>query len=165
MFMKLCGKKSYPKTTIQTQPYHFNRLFSNKPILIPHTDQHIILQKKLFKHENIPAKIITLPTGTNLIGLNITSVEPHFLGTSPVYNPDILDLLSPCEKEEWQEMSKTYYAQVAKYELLCDVNCVTSSSVNGVSIYYIDPGLLDVKSYTPIHKMINFDEPVQNTLE
>lgn len=95
--------------------------------------------------------------GTELIGLNITHLEPRCLGTAPVYNLGILNAISHNEKEEWLEMAKTHYAQLGKYELLCDVNCITSLSENGIPIHYIDHSLLDVKSYTPIDKLLGLD--------
>ncbi|WP_157010390.1 hypothetical protein [Legionella fallonii] len=134
-----------------------NRFFSTAHVFNPHSEEHIQLQQKLFKLENIPTKITILPEGTKLIGLNVTPVKPRYLGTAPLYTTDILDALSPSEKDEWQEMVKTYYAQMGKYELLCDVTCITSLSENGTPIHYIDHSLLDVISYTPIEKLVDLD--------
>ncbi|AUH71437.1 Uncharacterised protein [Legionella sainthelensi] len=139
-----------------------NRLFSSSihHIPRPHSTEYLQLQQKLFKLDNIPTDLTTLRKGTELVGLNITAVEPRFLNTGPVYNPQILKAITHNEKNEWLEMAKSYYAQLGKYELLCDVNCITTKSEAGVPIHYIDHSLLDVKSYTPLEKV--FDLGVNN---
>ncbi|KTD53504.1 hypothetical protein Lsan_3914 [Legionella santicrucis] len=138
---------------------NFNRLFSSSTSHIPqpHSKEYLQLQQKLFKLNKIPTDLTTLTKGTELVGLNITAAEPHFLSTGPVYNPQILKAISNSEKSEWLEMAKSYYAQLGKYELLCDVNCVTTKSEAGVPIHYIDHSLLHVKSYTPLEKVFHFE--------
>ena len=132
-------------------------LFSSSThIPSPHSAQHIQLQKKLFKIDGIPAEEKKLPQGTRLIGLNITTpVEPRFLGTVPVYNPSILNALSNDEKKGWLELAKEYYAHIADYDLLCDIVCISTLSANGLPVYYIDPCLLEPKTYTPVEEMLN----------
>ncbi|KTC92194.1 hypothetical protein [Legionella cincinnatiensis] len=134
-----------------------NRLFSSSASHIPkpHSKEYLQLQQKLFKLDDIPTDLTVLHKGTELVGLNITAAEPRFLNTGPVYNPQILKTISDSEKNEWLEMAKSYYAQLGKYELLCDVNCVTTKSEAGVPIHYIDHSLLHVKSYTPLEKVFD----------
>jgi hypothetical protein len=135
-----------------------NSLFSSaRTIPRPHSREYLQLQEKLFKLESIPAEVATLPKGTQLVGLNITAAEPRFLSTGPVYNPQILKAISHAEKSEWIEMAQSYYAQLGKYELLCDVNCVTTKSEAGVPIHYIDHSLLEAKSYTPLEKIFDLE--------
>ncbi|WP_058515879.1 hypothetical protein [Legionella santicrucis] len=129
-------------------------MFSNSSIPEPHSKEFLELQKKLFQFKKIPIEVTFLPSGTQLVGLNITKAEPYFLSTAPVYQPQILKSLSQNEKQEWLEMAKNYYAQVGRYELLCDVNCLSSKSENGISVYYIDHGLLEAKSYTPLNLVV-----------
>jgi hypothetical protein len=145
-----------PFSGLLLRPQRSVRLFSSSAhIPITHSAEHLNLQQKLFQHLNIATSVTALSIGTKLIGLNITFAEPHFLGTAPVYNPGILNALSHQEEQEWLEMSKTYYAQVGQYELLCDIHCVTSLSENGVPTHYIDHRLLEVQSYTPVAKMLD----------
>jgi hypothetical protein len=139
-------------------PQEMNRLFtSGRTIPKPHSREYLQLQEKLFKLEKIPVELTTLPKGTQLVGLNITAAEPHFLSTGAVYNPQILKAISHNEKNEWLEMAKSYYAQLGKYELLCDVNCVTTKSETGVPIHYIDHSLLEAKSYTPLENIFDLE--------
>ncbi|KGP62263.1 hypothetical protein EP47_01405 [Legionella norrlandica] len=123
----------------------------------PHSAEHLKLQLKLFNFEKINTEVKTLPTGTKLVGLNINPAEPRFLGTQPFYNPEILNALSPSEKEAWMEIAKEYYGQIGQYELLCDVKCVTSHSNNGIPIHHINPELLEVQSYTPVEEILGLD--------
>ncbi|AHE67715.1 hypothetical protein Loa_02173 [Legionella oakridgensis ATCC 33761 = DSM 21215] len=163
MFMKFA--KSLSPVVTQGIKAHtsksFGRLFSTTNIPIPHSTEHLKLQQKLFKLDNTPATIKTLPTSTKLVGLNVTPVKPCFLGTAPVYDPEILNALSLREKQEWLEIAEKYYGQIGHYELLCDVDCVTSSSDNGVPIYYLDHSLLEPTSYTSIKKALDLDTIAQ----
>ncbi|HBI21344.1 MAG TPA: hypothetical protein DDY37_01950 [Legionella sp.] len=163
--MKPLSEFAYKTNSRFICPQRFNRLFSSPAhIPITHSADHLNIQQKLFKHHNIATSVTALPIGTKLIGLNITPVEPHFLGTAPVYNPGILNALSHREKQEWLEMGKTYYAQVGRYELLCDIHCVTSLSENGVPTHYIDHRLLEVQSYTPVAKMLDISNEITHPM-
>ncbi|QEY49964.1 hypothetical protein [Legionella longbeachae] len=136
-----------------------NQLFSSSVSHIPkpHSAEYLKIQQKLFKLDNIPADLTRLRKGTELVGLNITAAEPRFLNTGPVYNPQILKAITQSEKNEWLEMANSYYAQLGQYELLCDVNCITTKSETGVPIHYIDHSLLHAKSYTPLEKVFDFE--------
>ncbi len=143
----------FVRSTVKGIRTYNNRMFSNS-IPAPHSKEFLELQKKLFQFKKIPVEVTFLSRGTQLIGLNITQAEPHFLSTAPVYQPQILKSLSQNEKQEWLKMAKNYYAQVGQYELLCDVNCLTSKSENGISMYYIDHSLLEAKSYNPLNLVV-----------
>lgn len=139
-------------------PKNMSRFFSSSShIPRPHSKEYLQLQLKLFRLDNIPAEETTLLKGTKLVGLNITAVEPRFLSTAPVYDPQILKDISPSEKNDWKEMGKLYYAQLADYELLCNVNCITTKSETGVPVHYVDHRLLEAKSYTPLEKVFDLE--------
>lgn len=135
----------------------FNRAFYSK-FPNAHSTTHLELQQRQLQEQLIPARRVTLPLNTPLIGLNRIFAKPYYLGTLPMYHPDILQKLSLTEKREWLDMANDVHASIGRYHLNQTLECLMSRSDQGVPRYYIDPRYLSVKQYEPIRENIGWVE-------
>jgi hypothetical protein len=132
----------------------FNRMFSKSSLPLTHSRAHLTMQQERLQKLEIQTEIATLPKGSIVIGLNVNYPKDYSLGTVPCYKQVALKRLSQGEKNEWEELSKKYHAQVGHYSLICEITCVTLFSENGEKVYLIDPRVLDPVSYTPLEKLL-----------
>jgi hypothetical protein len=127
----------------------FNHAFYSK-FPNSHSTSHLDIQQRQLWDQLIPARRVTLPLNTSLIGLNRIYAKPYYLGTLPMYHPDILQKLSLTEKREWLDMANDVHASIGRYRLNQTLECLMSRSDQGVPRYYIDPRYLSVSQYLPI---------------
>lgn len=117
----------------------------------PHSEEYIRAQGEAFTKLKIPFTLSQLPQGTELVGLNINQIQPHFFGGSPLCKFTALANLSPHKKAEFDNMHDQYFASIRMFKVLAPISCITTFE-EGNTFFYVHP------SATKMEKKIPFEE-------
>lgn len=128
-----------------TQPTTLNQLIRAAHFWKPHSAEYIKAQGEAFTKMKIPFTLCKLPQGTELVGLNINQIQPHFFGGSPLCELAALANLSPLKKAEFDKMHEQYFASIRTFTVLAPISCITTSEEGNI-IFYVHPSVTKMEN-------------------
>ncbi len=138
------------------------RFFSQAPLPMPHSHEHLILLEAEFKKLNIPFYKTELAQGSRLYACNTHEDQEIILDANPMFlTHDTSSILG--SHDELMRKYNQYGANIMEFELKKPINCLASESKTNQHHYYIHISALSLKNMHAIPDLLNSIQHFQLT--